>query len=103
MEGLPAKVQLHEKFQDKGLEVITVSVDGEDEMPKALDRLRKLKMTTTNWCLAEAMDEEVMEALEFDSLPALNVYDRDGRLWDQFMGYVDHEKLEGMVEQLLAR
>lgn len=103
MAGLPAKVQLHEKYRDKGLEVITVNIEGEEGMPAALDRLKKLSITTTNWCVAEAMSDEVKATLEVEVLPAMNVYDRDGRLWESFVGDVDHEQLEGMIEQLLAR
>ena len=104
MAGLPAKVQLHEKYRDQGLEVITVNLEGEEGMPAALDRLNKLSITTTNWCVAEAMTKEVKETLQVEALPAVvNVYDRSGRLWESFVGGADHDTLERMIEQLLAR
>ena len=103
MAGLPSKVQLHEKYREKGLEVITVNVDGVAEMPTALATLEKLSITTTNWCIAEGMDDAVTEALEFEVLPALNVYDKAGRRWESFAGRVDHAILEEMIESLLAR
>ena len=102
MGALPAKVQLHEKFQARGLDVITVNIEGEEGMEPALVQLKKRGITTTNWCLAEAMSDEVIETLQFESVPALNVYDRQGRLRKTIIGDVDHEELDSLIEQLLS-
>ena len=96
-------MQLHEKYQAQGLEVITVSVDGRESSAAVSKKLQELSMTTTNWCLAEAMSDEVQSVLEFNALPTLKVYDRAGRVWETFLGHVDRAELETMIQQLLAR
>ena len=101
MAGLPAKVQLHEKYNQQGLDVITVNVEGEKGMQRALKALRKHSITTTNWCLIEAFNEEVEDALNIDMIPALHVYDRKGRLRDAIIGEVKHDRLESLIEELL--
>ena len=52
--------------------------------------------------VVEAMNDEVTETLQFDAIPALNIYDRSGELREQFIGEVTHEELEQLVEKLLT-
>ena len=101
MAGLPAKVQLHEKYKKQGLDVITVNVEGEKGMQRALEALQKHSITTTNWCLIEAMNEEVEQALNIDMIPALHVYDRKGRLREAIVGELKHDEVERRIGELL--
>lgn len=102
MAGLAAKVQLHEKYAYQDLDVISVNLEGEEGLSAAKTALQEAHVNLTNWCIAEAMDDEVLQVLQMEAIPALNVYDRTGALRKTFLGEVESAELEDLVQTLLA-
>lgn len=102
MDGLSAKVQLHKEYEGRGVEVITVNLEGEAGMEDALEKLKEHDIRLTNWCFVEAMNDEVTDTLQFELLPTLNVYDKKGRLRESIEGDVNHSELQSVIEELLG-
>ena len=96
-------MQLHNKYQDQGLEVITVNVEGEEGQQLALQSLQKHSVDLTNWCLVEGLSDEVTGLLKLDAVPALVFYDKQGQHYETLVGEVSHEELEQRVERLLKK
>lgn len=106
MKGLAHKVQLHQKYSDKGFEVITLFVEGEETLDAGQALLEQLKLSaTTNIAIAEGLAEEALPALQMtdDSLlPTIHLYDRKGRLRYRLEGEIDEEGVERHIEELLS-
>lgn len=97
-------MQLHEKHKDQGLVVATLNMEGETMLDQANSVARKLKLTTTNWCLEGGMGDESLAWLDRPDglLPAVNLYDRSGALRYKFEGMIEHAEVEQRVHELLA-
>ena len=97
-------MQLHEKHKDQGLVVATLNMEGESILEQASSVVRRLKLPTTNWCLKEGMSDESLAWLDRPDglLPAINLYDRSGKLRYKFEAEIDHEELEQRLQELLA-
>ena len=103
MEGLPHKVQLHQKYQDKGLTVITLNMEGEGDDGRSGEALlRQHQIGLVNLLLREGMMESAEEAVDSPGvLPAVNIYDRQGQLRHQLTGLIDSAEVERFVLELL--
>jgi thiol-disulfide isomerase/thioredoxin len=103
-EGFPHLVRLHQKYADKGLAVISVSVDSSQDRAKAEQFLRKNNAAFTNLWLDEP-PEVWTDRLRTNAIPCLFVFDRRGR-WAQFKGDngkgIDHDDVEQLVLRMLA-
>jgi hypothetical protein len=97
-------VQLHQKHNDEGLEIITLNMEGEAFLDKARAVIQRLDVGVTNFCLAEAMTDEGLAAVQHESgiLPAINLYDRKGRLRHHFEGEINDDEVEQMLSELLS-
>ena len=81
-ENFPHVVEMHQKYADKGLAVVSLSFDDPDEDQAAVDDakafLREKKATFTNYLL----DEESgvgFEKFDINSIPAVFLYGPDGK------------------------
>jgi hypothetical protein len=105
---MPHLVEMHEKYADKGLVVITVSVDptNEKDLVEAANKfLQKIKSPLRNLSLDER-GEMWSKKLDFTIPPCYYVFDRHGK-WVRFRGtdYDDekyHEELEKTVVRMLS-
>jgi hypothetical protein len=82
---MPHLVEMHKKYADKGLVVVTVSVDSlnkKDLVKQANDFLRTLNSPCRNFLLDES-PELVQEKLGFVFPPSYFVFDRRGK-WMNF-------------------
>ena len=97
-------MQLHQKHNHEGLEVITLNMQGESFLDKAEAMIQRLNVGVTNFCLAEAMKDEGLSAvqIEGDTLPVINLYDRNGRLRRQFEGEISEDEVEQTLAELLS-
>jgi thiol-disulfide isomerase/thioredoxin len=107
MELFPHTVQLHKRFADRGLTVISVSFDDPDEdRAAALEFLAKQGATFQNFISPYGAGTQSAEAFELEAgLPQMNLYDRQGRLHKSFggkSGTVDPQELDRAVEELLG-
>lgn len=101
----PHTVELHRRFADKGLVVVSVSLDDPDEEAVVLDFLVRHRATFENYLSAYGVGSEAFEAFEIDAAPHFKLYNRDGTLADEFAGGngpIDLEQLDRAVEALLV-
>ena len=103
----PHTVELHERFADRGLAVISVDFDDPDEeRTVALKFLIDQGATFENYISRYGGGTRSAEAFELDgSLPQMKLYDREGRLHRSFggdLGEIDPQELDRAVEALLA-
>jgi hypothetical protein len=107
MEGMPHLVEMHKKYADKGLIILTVSVDPLDKkdlVKQANDFLRRLDAPFRNLLLNES-DDFVEKKLGFVFPPCYYAFDRRGK-WIRFKGteYDDgvlHAELMKVVVRML--
>ncbi len=85
-ENFPHVVRMNAKYKDKGLAVISLSMDPPDD-PKAVEQaeafLREKQATFTNLRFSEA-PEVGYEGLNFFALPAVFLFTPDGNLVKRF-------------------
>lgn len=103
---MPHLVEMHEKYANKGLVVLTVSVDPANEkdlVDQAQRFLQQKKIPFRNLLLNES-NELWNQKLGFTIPPCYFVFDRHGK-WTRFRGEVgdgvDHKELEKTVVRLL--
>jgi thiol-disulfide isomerase/thioredoxin len=103
-------VEWQKKYGEKGLVVVSMSMDDpedEETRERALEFLKKQKATFTNLMSRYGGEEEGMEAFEIDggSLPHFKLYDRRGKLIKSFGGDpdkpVEHEQVEAEIRKAL--
>lgn len=105
--AFPHTVELHRKFESKGLAVISVALDSLEDNPKVKDRalsfLKKQKANFTNLLLNETEDFW-QKKFRMDGPPCMYVFNRQGK-WTQLSAQSldDQPKLlDRLIEDLLA-
>ncbi len=107
LELFPHTVQLHERFADRGLTVISVSLDDpDDDRAAALEFLTSQGATFENFISTYGVGPQAFEAFEIDNgaLPHFKLYDRDGKLHKVFASGeepIDPQQIDRAVEELL--
>jgi hypothetical protein len=103
---MPHLVEMHKKHADKGLVVITVSLDPLDQkdlVKQANDFLRKLGSPFRNLLLDESV-EVVEKKLDVTFPPCYYVFDRRGK-WMRFRstdeGGVNYQEMDKVILQML--
>jgi hypothetical protein len=106
MEAMPRLVKMHEKNAEKGLVVITVSLDPADQkdlVQQANKFLRKLDPPFRNFLLNES-PEFVEKKLDLVFPPCYYVFDRRGK-WVRFRTddgkAVDYDQMDRVILQML--
>jgi thiol-disulfide isomerase/thioredoxin len=97
----PNLVRLHESDAGKGLVCISVSVDPVAKKEQALKFLTTQKATFTNFLLDEDSDLWT-KRWGISSIPAIFVFDREGRRAAKFTDNVSYADVEPVVKGLLA-
>jgi len=98
----PNVVRLYEKFHDKGLEIIGVSLDGQERQPNAkkawLDAIEMDKLTWPQVSNLKYFKDPVAELYNITAIPATFILDKDGKIaYKNLRG----KALELKVEELL--
>lgn len=84
-ERFPHTVQLHRQFGEKGLAVVTVSLDDPADDQIALDYLKSQGATFDNLLSAYGVGVKGFEAFQIpEAIPYFTLYDRQGRLRYRF-------------------
>jgi hypothetical protein len=107
MAAMPHLVEMHKKYADKGLVVITVSVDPPNDkgMVKAANGfLKKIDSPFRNLLLDES-DEVWSKKLDFNTPPCYYVFDRHGK-WVRFRSVdfddgVPYAEMDRIIVQML--
>jgi thiol-disulfide isomerase/thioredoxin len=88
-EALPEYIKLQKELEDRGLVVITVSVDPVEKFARANEILSDMQSPLRNLHLDEPVDVWTQK-FDFKSLPFAYVFDRRGK-WVRFRSF-DYEK-----------
>ena len=108
LEQFPHTVELSERFADRGLAVISVSLNEAAEQPQVLEKLRQNGATFDNFLSREGMTDEALEGFGLDDgiLPQYRLYDREGNLHKSFsisLRLFTTEEIDRAVEELLGQ
>ena len=82
-EGFPHTVEWHNKYAEKGLAAVSVSMefDPKDDKQRALDFLTRQKANFVNLLDDAGAEEEAFERYDIaDGIPHYKLYGRDGKL-----------------------
>ncbi len=103
-EFFPHTVELHRRLADRGLVVISMSVDDPEDEDAARKFLTDQRATFENYLSQYGTGSESFEAFELSGVPHLKLYDREGRLQKSFPAPgqpVDPGEVDRAVEELL--
>ncbi len=101
---MPELVRLAARYQARGLAFATVSCDEPEQEADAAAFLHKNGAPAPHYVKRAANDEKFIDAIDpkwSGALPALFLYDRQGRLVKSFIGETEMGALEAAVKQLL--
>ena len=102
MEQFPHTVELHRKYADKGLRVITMSLDDPGDKERVLAFLRKNNATTENYLSELGAGTASVEAFDLDAgVPHYRIYDRQGELRHRFDGDPREQNIDQKIAELL--
>jgi len=101
---MPDLVRLAARYHARGLELATVSCDEPEQEAGAVAFLQKNGAPAPHYVKHAANDEKFIDAIDpkwSGALPALFLYDRQGRLVKSFVGETEMAALEAAVKRLL--
>jgi thiol-disulfide isomerase/thioredoxin len=94
----PHTVELHNRFADKGLAVITVSTDGLDAVDDVRAFLSQHHATTENYLITDPRSLNNITAI-----PYIQVIDRNGKIYRSIVGNQPDEIEKAVIEALDAK
>jgi DNA-binding LacI/PurR family transcriptional regulator len=102
---MPDLVGLESKYRNRGLKLITISCDEPEQEAEAAEFLREKAVTGPAYIRRAASDDKFIESIDpqwSGALPALFLYDRQGRKARSFVGETDMAALEAQVRKLVG-
>ncbi len=103
-KSFPHLVALHQKYQRRGLVVVSVSVDDVNDgkaVAAAKTFLAQQKATMTNFLLDEPTDVW-LKKLKTDGVPVVFAFNRAGQIERKWTESPKAEEMDALVEKLLA-
>jgi thiol-disulfide isomerase/thioredoxin len=103
-EELPQLVKLEAKLRARGFELVTISADEPERDADASKVIRKLGVTGAAYRKQAQDDDHFINAIDpkwSGAMPALFLYDRNGRKVRSFIGESDLAAVEKAIEKLL--
>ena len=106
-ELFPHTVELSERFADRGLVVISLSIDDPEEQPSVLKWLESNGATFDNFISRYGGSNKTLDAFELEDgvLPIYRVYDRAGKPHKTLLsseGPISAEDVDRAVKELLG-
>ena len=104
MKAFPHLVKMHREWADKGLVIITVSVDDEEKFVETASKfLKRLDPPFTKLLLNEPQ-EYWSKKLDFTTPPCYYIFDRNGR-WVCYRGsdYAEGENYYELMDKEIIR
>ena len=101
---IPQLIQLEAKLRASGFELVTISADEPEQDAQAEKVLKQFAVRAPLYRKEAKDDERFINAIESKwsgALPALFLYDRDGRKVRSFIGETDIRTLETAIRKLL--
>lgn len=104
VELFPHTVTLHRRLADRGLVVVSVSMDEPEDADAVRAFLARHRATFENYLSRYGVGSAAFEAFDLDAVPHLKLYDRDGNLHRTFSGAEpghDPSQIDRAIEELL--
>jgi thiol-disulfide isomerase/thioredoxin len=104
LEELPLLADMQKRLGPKGFQLVTISCDEPEAEEQAAATLEKFQVSGTAY-LKEAADDgkfiDLVDPKWRGALPALFLYDRQGKLTGSFIGETKMATLEAAIRRLL--
>ena len=101
LEDLPNVKQLHTTYQDKGLTIVGISLDeGGTQVVRPFVKRHKIPYPIL---LDVEKKDNMRQAFQVKTIPALFLLDRQGQVVGQWVGKMDKEKVEAAIINALAQ
>jgi len=103
-EEMPALVKLAEKYAGRRFRLVTISADEPQELAKAGQFLRSQRAPFPAYYMDARDNNAFINSVSRSwsgALPALFLYDREGRLAASFVGESDLKAVEGAIRKTL--
>ncbi|UCF05569.1 MAG: TlpA family protein disulfide reductase [bacterium] len=100
--SIPKLVAIHERYREKGVRFIGISVDGPRNLPKVKPHARSLGIT---YPVVIDINSQIMKELKVISLPTVLLIDQNDEIVYIHRGYRpgDEEILEKEIQKLLEK
>ena len=101
---LPQLVKLEAKLRSRGFELVTISADEPEQDANAAKVIRKTGFAGQAYRKQARDDDHFINAIDpkwSGAMPALFLYDREGRKVRSFIGESDMSAVEKAIEKLL--
>ncbi|MGC9970453.1 MAG: TlpA disulfide reductase family protein [Bryobacteraceae bacterium] len=101
---MPQLVALESRYRDRGLKLVAISCDEPEQEAGALEFLKKQRAPLPGYIKRPRDDDKFINAIDAKwsgQLPALFLYDREGRKARSFFGETDMAALEAALRTLL--
>ena len=93
---MPGIKKIHEKYGNKGLAVVSLSIDTDAEAWKKA--VAELGMTWTQLCNSDGGSREVGQAYGVEFIPTVLIIDKDGKIVSRGL---EGEELAAKVDELM--
>ena len=101
IKALPKLQSVSEEYAERGVQVLTINVDGPRNLPKVRPFMQRHKLK-----LPVLLDKtnEVLKQFQLVGMPAILIIAQDGIVWYKHQGYLPgyEEKLKAKLDQLLG-
>jgi thiol-disulfide isomerase/thioredoxin len=100
----PELVKLEQKLRARGFDLVTISSDEAEQQAAALKVLKDDGVTGMTYWKKAADDDKFNDAIDpkwGGALPAVFIYDRNGKKVKSFIGETPVKDLEAAIEKLL--
>jgi thiol-disulfide isomerase/thioredoxin len=101
---MPELVKLEQKLRDRGFELVTISTDEPEAQPAALKVLADNHVPGATYLRKAADDDKFCDAIDVKwggALPALFLYDRNGKKVRSFIGETPVPTIEAAISKVL--
>ena len=101
VDDLPKLTRLHERYDEDGLVVISLSIDEGDKAARKVRRMVQ-RRDARHPVLIDATDTPAWESYRVRVVPSQFLVDAEGRIVAQWSGRIDFDAVEAEITRLLA-
>ena len=98
LREMPRMVELYRKYENKGLGIISISLDSDEDSWK--NAIRKLSMSWTNISELNGWNNSVAQAFNVNAIPCMVIVDKEGAVLQK--GLIAGE-LSNIIESRLGK
>ena len=104
LEEMPRLIALQNRLKERGFDLVTISADDPEQDADAEKVLKKFTAPNPAYRKQTSKDEKFINAIDpkwSGALPALFLYDRNGKKVQSFIGETNSWTLEAAISKLL--